>query len=108
MLVFYHIVVNFSPGFGKALDSYMFDCSSLRSNMIKEEYRLAVVKAKKSTTVGDHIVLSQRFHRTIGTDPFHVYRVLGFEHPNPFKTYVKVKLLLRIIWISFVQLLFIN
>ncbi|KAG5537047.1 hypothetical protein RHGRI_024482 [Rhododendron griersonianum] len=77
------------PGFGKALHSYIFDSSSLSSNMTKEEYRRAVVKAKKSIGVGDHIVLSQRFQRSIGTDPFSVYRILGSEHSSPFRTYLK-------------------
>lgn len=69
-----------------ALDSYIFDTSSLRSNMTKEEYSLAVVKAKNNIGVGDHVVLSRRFYRRIDTDPFTVYRQLWSE---PFGTYLK-------------------
>lgn len=55
--------------------------------MTKEEYSLAVVKAKNNIGVGDHVVLSRRFYRRIDTDPFTVYRQLWSE---PFGTYLKV------------------
>ncbi|KAE9467491.1 hypothetical protein C3L33_00600, partial [Rhododendron williamsianum] len=54
--------------------------------MTKEEYSLAVVKAKNNIGVGDHVVLSRRFYRRIDTDPFTVYRQLWAE---PFRTYLK-------------------
>ncbi|KAG5537052.1 hypothetical protein RHGRI_024486 [Rhododendron griersonianum] len=87
--LFYKVQDGILPRIGKASDSYIFDSSLRSSNMTKEEYRLAVVKAKKSIGVGDHVVLSQRIQRRTGADPFSVYRVIGSKHPSPFRTYLK-------------------
>lgn len=62
------------------------------STMTSEEYKEAVLQAKKHILAGDifQIVLSQRFERRTFADPFEVYRALRIVNPSPYMTYLQV------------------
>lgn len=64
----------------------------LRSNMEKEEFERAVVRAKEYITAGDifQVVLSQRFEAGLQTNPFEVYRALRVVNPSPYMFYLKL------------------
>ncbi len=56
------------------------------SNMTKDEFCKAVLKAKEYIRAGDifQIVLSQRFSLPVTADPFTVYRALRATNPSPY------------------------
>jgi anthranilate synthase component 1 len=64
----------------------------LRSNLTKEEFEAAVVKAKEYIASGDafQVVLSQRFDVPLTAHPFEVYRALRVVNPSPYMFYFKV------------------
>ena len=65
---------------------------SLRSNMSKQQYEQAVLRAKEYIKAGDifQVVLSQRFHIGLSADPFEVYRALRIVNPSPYMFYLKL------------------
>jgi anthranilate synthase component 1 len=63
----------------------------IRSNMSPEAYKEAVRRGKDYIFAGDifQVVLSQRFERPYGGDPFDVYRALRAINPSPYMFYLK-------------------
>ncbi len=61
-----------------------------RSNVTKEQFEAAVVKAKEYIAAGDIIqtVLSQRFTFPVDADAFDVYRALRSLNPSPYMYYL--------------------
>ncbi|KAG5598517.1 hypothetical protein H5410_029887 [Solanum commersonii] len=70
-----------------------FGTSLTTENMIREEYKNAILQAKEHIALGDihQIVLSQRFERRTFVDPFEVYRALRIVNPSPYMTYIQAK-----------------
>ncbi|KAH7537537.1 hypothetical protein FEM48_Zijuj03G0103600 [Ziziphus jujuba var. spinosa] len=70
-----------------------FGPSLKNSNMTRDEYKKAVVKAKEHILSGDifQIVLSQRFERRTFAVPFEVYRALRVVNPSPYMTYMQAR-----------------
>ena len=68
------------------------ETAPLRSNMKKEEFEQAVVRAKEYITAGDifQVVLSQRFEAGLRANPFEVYRALRVVNPSPYMFYLKL------------------
>jgi anthranilate synthase component 1 len=66
--------------------------AALRSNMTKEEFEQAVVRAKEYITAGDvfQVVLSQRFEVGLQANAFEVYRALRVVNPSPYMFYLKL------------------
>jgi anthranilate synthase component 1 len=64
----------------------------VRSNMSKQQYEQAVVKAKEYIAAGDifQVVLSQRFDIALSAHPFEVYRALRVVNPSPYMFYLKI------------------
>jgi anthranilate synthase component I len=64
----------------------------VRSNMTKEEFEQAVVKAKEYIAAGDifQVVLSQRFEVALSAHPFEVYRALRVVNPSPYMFFLKM------------------
>lgn len=64
----------------------------LRSNMSKEQFEQAVLRAKEYIKAGDifQVVLSQRFHIGLSAHPFEVYRALRVVNPSPYMVYLKL------------------
>ncbi len=68
-----------------------FSPSGYSSSFItREAFEEAVLSAKEYIMSGDVIqaVLSQRFERTSGVDPFHIYRALRVINPSPYMYYI--------------------
>jgi len=65
--------------------------AKVRSNMTKERFEAAVLKAKEYIAAGDifQVVLSQRFDTALGVHPFEVYRALRVVNPSPYMFYLK-------------------
>ncbi len=63
-----------------------------RSNFTKTKYRAAVEDAKEYIRSGDavQVVLSQRFEKRLGCDPFDVYRSLRVINPSSYMYYLKL------------------
>ncbi len=61
-------------------------CTDLASNMNAEDYCAAVEAAKAYIAAGDifQVVLSQRFSRQTGAQPFDIYRSLRRLNPSPY------------------------
>ncbi|XP_010272678.1 PREDICTED: anthranilate synthase alpha subunit 1, chloroplastic-like [Nelumbo nucifera] len=70
-----------------------FGSSLKKSNMTREAYKNAVMKAKEHILAGDifQIVLSQRFERRTFADPFEIYRALRIVNPSPYMTYLQAR-----------------
>lgn len=68
------------------------EAAPLRSNMTKQEFEQAVVRAKEYITAGDifQVVLSQRFEAGLQSNPFEVYRALRVVNPSPYMFYLKL------------------
>ena len=64
---------------------------SMESNFTKEGFEEAVRRAREYIAAGDafQIVLSQRFQKKVGVDPFAVYRVLRALNPSPYLFYLE-------------------
>ena len=65
---------------------------NLKSNFSKEGFEEAVRKAKEYIVKGDiiQVVLSQRFHTTIRSNPFEIYRALRSVNPSPYMYYLNL------------------
>jgi anthranilate synthase component 1 len=61
-------------------------CTGLSSNMGADQYCAAVEAAKEYIAAGDifQVVLSQRFSRLTGAQPFDIYRSLRRLNPSPY------------------------
>jgi anthranilate synthase component 1 len=66
--------------------------SKVRSNLTKERFEAAVVKAKELIAAGDifQVVLSQRFDRALSAHPFQVYRALRVVNPSPYMFFLRL------------------
>jgi anthranilate synthase component I len=64
----------------------------VRSNMTKEQFEQAVLKAKEYIAAGDifQVVLSQRFEVALSAHPFEVYRALRVVNPSPYMFFLKM------------------
>ena len=64
----------------------------LESNMTKQQFVIAVGKAKEYILAGDafQIVASQRFSAKTGADPFEIYRALRVVNPSPYLYFLKL------------------
>ena len=64
----------------------------VRSNMTKDEFEQAVMKAKEYISAGDifQVVLSQRFEVALSAHPFEVYRALRVVNPSPYMFFLKM------------------
>jgi anthranilate synthase component 1 len=65
---------------------------NFQSNMLPEEYRAAIEKARKYITAGDiiQVVLSQRFETPCRSNPIDLYRALRFVNPSPYLFFLKM------------------
>ena len=72
-------------------ESTDIDLSKWRSNFTKEQFEEIVKKAKNYIVEGDiiQVVLSQRFSKTLNTEPETLYRVLRYLNPSPYMFYLK-------------------
>ncbi|MCF7803561.1 MAG: anthranilate synthase component I [Candidatus Marinimicrobia bacterium] len=64
----------------------------VESNMSQEQFESAVEQAKEYVRAGDvyQLVLSQRFQRETGANPFTIYRALRSVNPSPFMFYFNI------------------
>jgi anthranilate synthase component 1 len=67
-------------------DAHSASMRPLRSNMSREKYCAAVLRAKEHIAAGDifQVVLSQRFSRQTSAAPFAIYRALRRLNPSPY------------------------
>ena len=63
-----------------------------QSNMTSSEFEKMVLRTKEYIQAGDIIqgVMSQRWHTTIGTNPFEIYRALRVINPSPYMFYLRI------------------
>ncbi|MEC9353518.1 MAG: anthranilate synthase component I [Planctomycetota bacterium] len=63
----------------------------MESNCTKESFEAAVHKAREHIFAGDifQVVLSQRFQKPVGVDPFEIYRCLRALNPSPYLFYLE-------------------
>jgi anthranilate synthase component 1 len=66
--------------------------SKVRSNLTKEKFEAAVIKAKEYIAAGDifQVVLSQRFDTALTAHPFQIYRALRVVNPSPYMFFLKM------------------
>ena len=66
------------------------DISKWKSNFKKEDFLKAVEKCKYYIREGDiiQVVISQRFHKKLKTDPINVYRAVRAINPSPYLFYL--------------------
>jgi anthranilate synthase component 1 len=64
----------------------------VRSNLTQAEYEGMVEAAKEHIAAGDiiQVVLSQRFERETGADPFNIYRALRMVNPSPYMFFLQI------------------
>jgi anthranilate synthase component 1 len=64
-----------------------------RSNLTREEFRNAVIRAKEYIRAGDiiQVVLCQRLETQTASDPFEIYRALRFINPSPYMFYLELE-----------------
>lgn len=64
-----------------------------RSNLSREEFQKAVIRAKEYIKAGDiiQVVLCQRLETETATEPFEVYRALRFINPSPYMFYLELE-----------------
>ncbi|HJV67087.1 MAG TPA: anthranilate synthase component I [Geomonas sp.] len=64
----------------------------LNSNIAREEFENAVVRAKEYVKCGDiiQVVLSQRFSGELTVDPFDIYRALRTLNPSPYMFFLRM------------------
>jgi anthranilate synthase component 1 len=64
-----------------------------RSNLSREGFRDAVVRAKNYIKNGDiiQVVLCQRLETESASDPFEIYRALRFVNPSPYMFYLELE-----------------
>ncbi len=65
---------------------------SFVSNIKREEFEAAVIKAKEYVKAGDiiQVVLSQRFSGELTVDPLDIYRVLRTLNPSPYMFFLRL------------------
>lgn len=65
---------------------------NFKSNMMPEEYRAAIEKAKEYIVAGDiiQVVLSQRFETDCFCNAIDLYRALRFINPSPYLFFLKM------------------
>ena len=65
---------------------------NFQSNMMPEEYRAAIEKAREYIVAGDiiQVVLSQRFETECSCNSIDLYRALRFVNPSPYLFFLKV------------------
>jgi anthranilate synthase component I len=65
---------------------------AFESNMVPDQYKAIVEKAKDYIAAGDviQVVLSQRFSTKCDTDPVDLYRALRFVNPSPYLFFLKL------------------
>src|SRR5215468_11602713 len=63
-----------------------------RSNLTREEFGNAVIRAKDYIKAGDiiQVVLCQRLETETASDPFEIYRALRFINPSPYMFYLEL------------------
>jgi anthranilate synthase component 1 len=73
-----------------ATDSPVEEDPRIESNFAKEQFKEAVLKAKRYIHEGDaiQVVLSQRLKFDIQQDPFTIYRALRTINPSPYMYYL--------------------
>lgn len=78
-----------APANGSALREHAG--SPVRSNCTKAEYEEMVQTAKEHIAAGDiiQVVLSQRFERETGANPFTIYRALRMVNPSPYMVFMQ-------------------
>jgi len=64
-----------------------------RSNLSRQAFQQAVVRAKEYIKAGDVIqtVLCQRLETETDSDPFEIYRALRFVNPSPYMYYLELE-----------------
>ncbi len=69
------------------------DLTKWISNTTKEDFIKAVLKAKDYIKEGDiiQVVLSQRFKKTLKTEPLDIYRAIRVINPSPYLFYLDFK-----------------
>ena len=62
------------------------------SNMNRADFEKMVMRTKEYIQAGDIVqgVVSQRWHTTIRTDPFEIYRALRVINPSPYMYYLRI------------------
>ena len=62
------------------------------SNMSRDHFEKMVMRTKEYIQAGDIVqgVVSQRWHTTIKSDPFEIYRALRVINPSPYMYYLRV------------------
>ena len=67
------------------------DSGAVRSNHTQAEFERLVDRAKEHIAAGDviQVVLSQRFERHTGADPFNIYRALRMVNPSPYMFFLQ-------------------
>jgi anthranilate synthase component 1 len=65
--------------------------AEVRSNYTQPEFERMVDAAREHIAAGDiiQVVLSQRFERQTGADPFSIYRALRMVNPSPYMFYIE-------------------
>ncbi|MBN1363284.1 MAG: anthranilate synthase component I [Syntrophaceae bacterium] len=65
---------------------------NFQSNMLPEEYKAAIGKAREYIIAGDiiQVVLSQRFETQCRSNPIDLYRALRFVNPSPYLFFLKM------------------
>ena len=63
------------------------------SNLTRDEFRNAVIRAKTYIKAGDiiQVVLCQRLETETASDPFEIYRALRFINPSPYMFYLELE-----------------
>jgi anthranilate synthase component 1 len=79
----------------KVIDNVRVDQRNrkFRSNLTREEFRNAVIRAKDYIKAGDiiQVVLCQRLETETASDPFEIYRALRFINPSPYMFYLELE-----------------
>ena len=72
------------------VDMKSVDITDWKSNFKKEDFLKAVEKSKYYIKEGDiiQVVISQRFHKKLKTDPINVYRAVRSINPSPYLFYL--------------------
>ena len=65
---------------------------NFKSNILPEQYKAAIEKAKEYIVAGDiiQVVLSQRFETDCRSNPIDLYRALRFINPSPYLFFLKM------------------
>jgi len=74
------------------------DAVTFKSNLLPEEYKNVIEKAREYIVAGDiiQVVLSQRFETECRSNPIDLYRALRFINPSPYLFFLKMNDLMLI------------